>query len=109
MTKSDKQRILTKAIHKAIDGGWVYKPEQLLGFSLPIDGVVREFNPDKAVAASWQQIIYSKDFAQALWGETKQHTDEQGITSYDHTTGWKYHLKNMVVADDPIAYLGQNL
>lgn len=94
MTKNDKQQILTKAIQKAIDGGW----DKSLDDTITITRY-----------GSVLDIIFNHQFAQALWGEVKQHKDEQGITSYDHTTGWKYHLRNMVIAEDPIEYLGQNL
>ncbi len=54
-----------------------------------------------------------QDFAKALWGDNPQRLldqyeplDESGQVSL---TAWEYHLQNMVIADDPIAYLGDNL
>lgn len=66
------------------------------------------------------QIIYSHEFAKALWGDVH---DANGF-SYSYNIGtdkqedfkfemrgptWKLKLAQMVIADDPIAYLGENL
>jgi hypothetical protein len=49
----------------------------------------------------------------ALWGETKDFVElsktfERGVVAVA-IDGWQYHLQQMVIADDPIAYLGANI
>ena len=53
------------------------------------------------VYRSPEQLIYSHDFARALWGKEAPN-DYCKITGVDM---WQFHLQQMVVADDPIAYL----
>jgi hypothetical protein len=57
------------------------------------------------VYRSPEQLIYSHDFARALWGK-------EAPNDYCKITGvemWQFHLQKMVVADDPIAYLGEHI
>jgi hypothetical protein len=57
------------------------------------------------VYRSPEQLIYNHDFARALWGK-------EAPNNYCKTAGvdmWQYHLQQMVVADDPIAYLGEHI
>src|SRR5215207_10271577 len=52
------------------------------------------------VYRSPEQLIYNHDFARALWGK-------EAPNNYCKMAGvdmWQYHLQQMVVADDPIAY-----
>lgn len=93
------QEILTKAIEKAIDGGWNGLPgrpaEDLLTW---VEGTDYRF-------------IFDHDFAKALWGDSD---DERkviiGQTDWRKwPLQWQYHLQQMVIADDPIAYLGDNI
>lgn len=109
------QEILTKAIEKAITGGWDFfgkKPiyfevegEQLDTHELMVS-VKLEVNRYWSVYQSW--IIFNHDFAKALWGEEIAHRETEPF-EYSETEAWKYHLQQMVIADDPIAYLGDNL
>jgi hypothetical protein len=107
------QEILEKAIQKAIDGGWDaygwerFQPIQMYGV---FAGFV---NPDDNTAGSLRtnDIIFNHDFAKALWGE-----DYSGFSGHtkpgekiEDLETWQYHLQQMVVADDPIAYLGEHL
>lgn len=91
------QEILTKAIEKAIAGGWkrerytTYAPDKMA-----------EYLIDKG---TWPVIIYSKNFAKSLWGEEEQDWDGEGYVTPD----WQYHLQQMVIAENPIKYLGENL
>jgi phosphatidylserine/phosphatidylglycerophosphate/cardiolipin synthase-like enzyme len=59
------------------------------------------------------ELIFNHDFAKALWGE---HTDTLTVQNNSlnvkqviDMNGWRYHLQQMVIADDPIKYLGKNL
>ncbi len=118
------QTILTKAIQKAQANGfmtdhrfdyskgtgWTYvlkeKPEQSdKGLTVNVTGMLSEAD-----------IIFDHQFAKALWPDpempleafmsgTKAHKEWQENGGDD----WKYHLQQMVIADDPIKYLGENL
>jgi hypothetical protein len=57
------------------------------------------------VYRSPEQLIYNHDFARALWGKEapNNHCKMAGLDM------WQYHLQQMVVADDPIAYLGEHI
>lgn len=79
----------------------------------------------------WSEIIFNHDFAKALWGEgiveiyiedydlsVKDQPLLGGLVSYPYhegstvgfkTEAWQYHLQQMVIADDPIAYLHRAL
>jgi len=55
-----------------------------------------------------ERIIFSHDFAKALWGEEElQHVNQ--AFSKVVKDGWRRHLQQMVIAEDPIKYLGENL
>lgn len=55
-------------------------------------------------------IIYSHDFAKALWnGTTNQSQFVEGVYDEQPIYNWQHHLKQMVVAADPIKYLGENI
>jgi hypothetical protein len=86
------QQILEKAIKKAELNGWS-------GIAIP--------NSFLYGYLTFPLIIFSHDFAKALWGEDRYEvgTDHNQIKVH----GWKWHLKNMVVAEDPINYLGENM
>lgn len=81
---------------------------------------------------SYEEIIYNHDFAKALWDDAIIGVgDDDGVLSVDeyfkligsqkewgscydggpHFEGglWKFYLQQMVIADDPIAYLGENI
>lgn len=103
------QEILTKAIQKAEANGWNDS----------------EWNKDALIYGSAARhtfaIIYRHDFCKALWGEpyfmNRQEFKEAGYRGsmgggaidLKKGAGWRYHLQEMVVAEDPIAYLGQNM
>lgn len=107
------QQILEKAIQKAIDGGWDmgHKPD------------LEAYKQDASYLEKWlslqtnEQIIFNHDFAKALWGEEKVDMnlpkDEKMWGADDQMyyfgSWWQYHLQNMVIAENPIKYLGENL
>lgn len=106
------QEILTKAIQLAIAGGW-----EAAGLNTPyarknytVKDIVDHFT-DEATEYSTNDIIFNHDFAKALWGESRNLTPEES-TDYRgqwQTLDWQYHLQQMVLADDPIVYLGKHL
>lgn len=110
----DTLKILDHAIQKATANGW--KTEPLFAW-IPADR--------RPLLAYWTEgdkykaVIYNHDFAKALWGEHLQvdveiHTNpfamEDDQPDVVRTTeAWKLHLRNMVIAADPIQYLGAHL
>lgn len=89
------QAILNKAINKATKGGWTH--------DVYYDGGYPYY------------MIWQHDFAKALWGETKPLENGEYPPQVIMYKGepmwhpWKHHLREMVVADDPIEYLGENI
>lgn len=119
------QEILTKAIEKAIAGGWkgVISQPYANGkhFYYPCVELL-EWNWDESIKAFHdgdyedyeevraEVIIFDHDFAKALWGDTAcNHDDFRKQEPPRDVYLWKHHLMFMVIADDPIAYLGDNI
>lgn len=105
------QQILEKAIQKAIDGGWK-QPDPTVVWWRSSEGITREA----------YGLIFNHDFAKALWGdELIQYPegDTYTVTALLNPTPnfcrstelfvWQYHLQQMVIAEDPIKYLGEHL
>jgi hypothetical protein len=107
------KEILTKAIKKAISGGWEaggYKDKPSFVLSEMLEG---QFGHDVF-------NIFNQDFAKALWPSG---LCECGYKAYDfHTAAqpgrviihankkdWRHHLQKMVIAEDPIKYLGEHI
>lgn len=105
------QEILEKAIQKAIDRGW--HTEAMDFYDYDEDGEI--------VLTYYSQtldpllFIYNHDFAKALWGKKKRDfvsdelIDAGNEDCWYYCEPWKYHLMHMVIADDPIKYLGENI
>ena len=52
-----------------------------------------------------EQLIYNHSFARALWGK-------EAPNCYCQVNGldmWQYHLHQMIIADNPVAYLGEHI
>lgn len=105
------QQILEKAIQKAIDGG--FKPwfvSEALETSWRVSSslyIIEEFFKLKKKYRhfNYQAIIFNHDFVKALWPDDgKRFETPDGVVK-----DWHYHLQLMVIAEDPIKYLGQNL
>jgi len=116
------QQILERAIQKAVDGGWdvldKYEANQLNVQQDVFEGnyVVAFLANDEPSGREilqhtfhWTEIIFNHDFAKALWGKSTF------VHAIHHKTGepdfplWQYHLQQMVIAEDPIKYLGDTL
>ena len=120
---------LEKAIQKAVDSGW----KEPHGNTLRVDDDGRLFcfvngATDGIRVYGYQfnveQLIFNHDFAKALWGEFGyvpeatyyfNYADKRGVVKtkklflQSSVSYWQYHLQNMVMADDPIKYLGENI
>lgn len=122
----DNKEILEKAIQKAIDGGWKkILGKDILHFRTASDAYVKlQTNDDGMVGGEHFEIntvIFNHDFAKALWGEKRiPHRVYESPRPQDaykieldfvlhRTVAWQYHLQQMVIADDPIRYLGKHL
>jgi hypothetical protein len=113
---SDKP-IMVKAIEKARKNGWrMYGWTNYLwteAYGIPT-GL---YNPDDdtSVSLGTNDIIYNHDFAKALWGEPRINAepvaakDGGNTIEFEAIEGWQFHLQQMVIANDPIKYLGENL
>jgi hypothetical protein len=111
-----KMRVLKEAVAKA------NRNQNLFEFS---------FDGDLTYDNNAYGLIFDRHFAQALWGEKEQeapryikereffklpatgdkvHEVNLDKVRYDLTPGgWKYHLQQMVIVNDPILYLGKHL
>ena len=120
------QEILEKAIQKAIDGGWTVgrqiKFEKSMGWVQVGDGPEEPEVTENGVTARMTQllgetdILYDKGFAKALWKDVDFDPTDTDLWEGDGYTSalflgeaWQFHIQNMVIADDPIEYLGENL
>lgn len=130
----DNKTILEKAIQKAIQNGWDFD-----GLLAPMDPgryeVIAPFGGNylRIKTTSWSgeesfesinSVIYSKNFAKALWGvheltddsnddrySCKKCDDSFWAYEYDNWSDscWESRLQAMVIFPDPIAYLGEHL
>ena len=111
------KEILEKAIKKAIDGGWYNDAESHTFIGNSVHFQMSEISSERK---SYRDIIYDQDFARALWGEEESsYATEGGYTAVyparreweepDMIPVWQYHLQQIVIADDPIKYLGENI
>lgn len=111
--------ILEKAIQKAVDGGWdFFDKYDGVGWEVitGLHGSALLMLKDESTLTGgvtgfdYQAIIFNHDFAKALWGERKiLRNVPHGVEVDTSHPGWQYHLQQMVIADDPIKYLGDNL
>jgi hypothetical protein len=124
------QQILEKAIQKAIEGGWReeespsfeylgefrHNPIRLNTYVEDIDDGFGGFGRrDYSV----EQTIFNHDFAKALWGERiigyRVHPardydrSKAVVVESDYIYMWQSHLQQMVIAEDPIKYLGEHM
>lgn len=106
-----ESEILTKAIDKAIAGGWKRpsnwifrsKDEFEIHDIMLVDGGSHIFHV--------RELLYDHDFAKALWGEEPTY----GIASNSRQRiageflPWQFQLQQMVITNDPIKYLDEHL
>lgn len=119
------QEILEKAIQKAIDGGWSYpfgantyeihkyveaRPE-VLAFGLREDW--QDDDDPGHLEGHWSipELIFNHDFAKALWGEgiRKPEPGKVLMIGSRGNINWMFHLMQMVIAGNPLEYLGEHI
>jgi len=107
----NNQQILEKAIQKAIDGGW-----DKFGYETFTAEFFAKYAFEETPLHRWEQIIFNHDFAKALWPEwssdvysVSYHSNKTDKQTIVDIPAWQYHLQQMVIAEDPIKYLGANL
>lgn len=111
----NNQEILTKAIEKAVEGGW--EDADTYPYCEPVHAGIgtaknRLFFGD---CAEVTMLLFQHEFAKALWGEGERPNCLCDYENWDcgevqhNTNAWQYHLQRMVIAEDPIKYLGENL
>jgi hypothetical protein len=117
------QQIITKAIEQAIAGGWK-QPANLTfashdEFVVYLDGLSTPSDM-KWLKFKVNELLFNHDFAKALWGEIPPIETHQELNRFNDnmdlkfryvqgTTMWEYHLQQMVIAEDPIKYLGEHI
>lgn len=122
MGEDYNQRILTKAIKKAIAGGFKAKSDDLKVDDCLIDWKI---GGGVTISIGYEVLIYMHDFAKALWPKdgfpivshraVPDLPARKGRPALDHRTtrsvkgSWQYHLQEMVISDHPIKYLGEHL
>lgn len=93
------QQILEKAIQKAMENGWNFVSNWYVSGRY----IKWKVNKDKYVVRDAESIIFDHEFAKALWGE------EDMLDGDEYIPAWQAYLRAMVIAEDPIKYLGENL
>ena len=109
------QEILERAIQKAIDGGFTANG---IGQEIGTVADVYYYFDDDHGDLAINNLIWRHDFCRALWGEELHHETFvvpnelskrfAGTKDLDVKPMWQYHLQQMVIADNPIQYLGEN-
>ena len=101
------KEILQKAIDKAIDGGWEQEQPTFSG---------RPEWPNIHIRAddySPKDIIFNHEFAKALWGDELCYVALPGQSGEKRKEvqipKWQAQLQQMVIAENPLKYLGDNL
>ena len=100
------KEILQKSIQLAIDGGWA-GTESLTPTGWLV--CVRDYQKE----VNFNAFIFNHEFAKALWGEELCYVALPGQSGEKRKEvqipKWQAQLQQMVIADDPLKYLGDNL
>jgi len=93
----NQYEILTKAVTIAENNGFVVSKDWQ-------NAIPRAFNN-----LDFYKIIYQQDFAKALWPDIPIATVNGQTVDKTVFSSWQMHLRDMVIAEDPIAYLHDTL
>lgn len=124
--EEERKQIIELAVDRALKCGWspiddVKKQPTRSRFSEPSNSVsliLSEKEPEVLGILKLHEVIYNHEFAKSLWGEKEVHyfdivsIDADGERTKTQTVTkamWVYYLQQMVVSDDPIAYLAENM
>lgn len=99
MTQMTDQEILQKAIKKAVKNGWDYKYR---GFNYAYDSLSKH-------PYTLEGFIFSHDFAKAFFNGTGFGVATDEFQSKMSKLGWRWHLQQMVLEENPIKYLEKYL
>lgn len=121
------KQTLEKSINLAIDGGWKpvekefewrvidTRPAPFLSCMVAIVDT-SAFDGDNVIEKKFtvNDVIFNHEFCKALWGVEPEYIGERyfengGISDTLRLPKYLYHLQCMVIAKDPIAYLGDNI
>jgi hypothetical protein len=106
---SPQEKVIQAAVNKALSNGWEH------------EALNSDTHTSLDISTEWgrlyshpKEFIFNKDFAKALFGEeliltagvVDQHTMKR-VSIY--RTAYLAFLQDMVIADDPIKYLGKVL
>lgn len=102
------QEILEKAIQKAIDDGWQFDiPTHKWEVYKDRTGSISISHPDGEL--DFQRVVFNHDFAKSLWSNDKCDWGISGNAEIFIDREWQLHLCRMVIAEDPLAYLKENI
>jgi len=85
-------KLVNKVVNRAIKKGWK-------------NTEVRGIPPGEWTEAEISHVIFSHDFAKALWGE-KDH-EARGLV-FANFANWKYHLTKLVLEEKRLEYILKN-
>jgi hypothetical protein len=126
----NKEEIITRAATKAIANGWredEFRSDKRLKWpptSIKVvedrdyyansgwwieSNEVRHLSAQICQSDGYEDLIFDHGFAKALWGEVRRIKHSPGLKVEYFARDWQHHLQQMVVATDPIKYLGDNL
>jgi hypothetical protein len=114
------QEILTKAVEKAIKNGYGHynskdrdestqSHNRIVSYNYAGSITVKDFAKSGALIYTEQLSLFDPDFAKALWGESLLKATLWDVQETHELPAWQLHLMLMVIADDPIQYLGEHL
>jgi len=100
--------VLEKAIDKACDNGYmqgnVPAPGQDL---LALKNNLKYLYATESSDTDPESLIFDHDFAKAIWGTVPLGSMTETEELYLTGDVWKHHLQEMVLSEDPIAYLAK--
>jgi hypothetical protein len=111
--KPTDAKVVARALQKAIDNGYDLgegEKDKLVDYA--------QFLIDQGVVMA---LLVQPKFCHALWGDEVKYYPTQAELNKDYrgaiagkmysvtNAGWKHHLQQMVIDDDPIEYLAKNI
>lgn len=107
-----KKEVLEKALNLAIERG--FKPWfKNWHVEFPDNPQVVEPLDGGELRWHFKEVIFDHDFAKGLWGNDtvpiKGEILGNEVNIALEAPSWAAHLQQMVIAEDPIAYLGEHL